>query len=225
MWSEMPSFHQHSPEAECRLVAEWAEAVRRDRDHPCVVAWVPANESFGLRAPSDDGLTASFLIELYRLTHELDDTRPVVSNDGWEHALSDICTLHDYGPGGDLAARYRTLTSSLEPSGRPFPPYLPGFGYRGEPVMVSEFGGVALATDEGWGYSEVRDTEDFVRTYSEMVLALMSDGPVEGFCYTQLTDIEQERNGLLTFDRRPKVDPATLSRLTRTPKKRVSSKG
>jgi beta-galactosidase/beta-glucuronidase len=219
VWAEMPSFQQHSAAAERRLAAEWAEAVRRDRDHPSVVAWVPMNESFGIRPTPDDATRSRFLVELYRLTHELDGTRPVSGDDGWEHALTDLLTLHDYGPPTDLAARYRDLASTLEPSGRPYPPYLPGFEYRGEPVILSEFGGIAFA-ERGWGYSAVRSPEDFLRTYGGMVEALMQPGPVEGFCYTQLTDVEQEQNGLLTFDRRPKVDPARLRSLTQTPKQR-----
>ena len=100
------------------------------------------------------------------------------------------------------------------------PPYLPGYGYRGEPLVVSEFGGVALAGSGGWGFAEVSGPDELLRTYRAMVGALMGPGPVEGFCYTQLTDIEQERNGLLTFDRQPKVDPDLIRPITQTPKRR-----
>jgi len=220
-WVEMPSFHAHSAGAERRLLAEWEEAVRRDRDHACVVAWVPMNESFGIRPPLDDAARARFLVALYRLTRQLDGSRPVVSNDGWEHALTDLCTLHDYSRAETLATRYRDLATALDPAGRDFPAYLPGFSHQGAPVIVSEFGGIAFA-GQGWGYSEVAGGDALVGAYSGMVAALMAPGPVEGFFYTQLTDVAQERNGLLTFDRRPKVDPRRLAPITGMAKGRPS---
>jgi len=95
---------------------------------------------------------------------------------------------------------------------------LPGYRYEGQPIILSEFGGVAFA-GKGWGFTTVRSAEEFIAGYGAMVEALMAQGPVQGFCYTQLTDIEQEQNGLLTFDRRPKVDPDRLRPLTQLPKR------
>jgi beta-galactosidase/beta-glucuronidase len=220
VWGEMPNAHAATAEAEARTRAELAEAVRRDRGHPCVAAWVPMNESFGLR-DTTDGERARVVESLYRLTKKLDPTRPVVSNDGWEHATSDLLTLHDYDPPGKLAARYRSLAAALDAGGRPHPPYLPGYGHRGEPVIVSEFGGLVVNDAEAWGYGMVRDATELVATYRAEVEALMGPGPVEGFCYTQLTDVEQERNGLLTFDRRPKADPGLIREATLTPKRQA----
>jgi len=213
VWGEMPSFHEDSPAARRRLVAEWTDVVRRDRDHPSIVAWVPANESFGLGPDA-----APFLDELYHLTKTLDATRPVVSNDGWEHATTDLCTLHDYGSPAELAKRYRNLDLTLDPRARLRPAYRPGYTHCGEPVIVSEFGGVALVGSGGFGWSEVSDPGTLLETYRELVQALMDPGPVEGFCYTQLTDVEQERNGLLTFEREPKIDPSLIRPVTQTPK-------
>ena len=219
VWAEMPNFHEHTVEAEQRLLHELTAAIERDRDHPSVVAWVPLNESFGFTRPLKDDVLATLLVRLYRLAHHLDGTRPVVSNDGWEHALTDLCTLHDYGPPADLRQRYRSLATALDPPGRPLPPYLPGYQYRGEPVLVTEFGGVALRADAGWNYGRAASADELVRTYADMMSALLQ-GPVDGFCYTQLADIQQERNGLLSFDRRPKVEPSMIRPLTQERRRR-----
>jgi beta-galactosidase/beta-glucuronidase len=218
VWSEMPSFHEHSPEAERRLAAEWTEVVLRDRDHPSVVTWVVANESFGLDH-LDPGVRSSFLVRLYRLTHDLDRTRPVVSNDGWEHALSDLCTIHDYEPPATFARRYRSLDSALEVGANSHPAFDPGYSYRGQPFLVTEFGGLRISGPGGWGWLEVKDRDEFLQVYRGLIDGLMDPGPVQGFCYTQLTDVEQEQNGLLTFDRLPKVDPELIRPITQTPKR------
>ncbi len=213
-WAEMPSFREDSADAERRHLAEWAEAVRLQRNHPSVAVWVPMNESDGL-GPHP----ARFLDELYRLTKDIDPTRPVVSNDGWEHANTDLCTLHDYDPAPVLARRYRDLESTLDPTVRARPAFLPGYSYHGEPVILSEIGGVALKGSGGWNYAEADGAAGLLEAYRQMVEAVMAPGPVEGFCYTQLTDVEQERNGLLTFERVPKIDPAVLRPITRRPKR------
>lgn len=217
VWAEMPNFHQPSPEAQARLEAEWRQRVLRDRDHPSVIAWVPVNETMGLKGMEPDAL-AEFLTRLHRLTKDLDGTRLVMSNDGWQHTISDLCTLHDYAPADVLARRYSNLESALAAGAREEPPYLPGYEYRGEPVVLSEFGGVALASSGAFGYMQAADGEQLLKMYADMVAALMQPGPVQGFCYTQLTDIEVEQNGLLTFDRSPKVDPALVKRVTETSK-------
>jgi beta-galactosidase/beta-glucuronidase len=219
VWGEMPAFHQDSDEAERRLAHEWAEALRRDIAHPSIVTWVPANESFGFEGMPANR-EADLLNRLYRMTKELDPTRPVSGNDGWEHTETDLCTLHDYNPAHALRRRYRQLETALDPAAHPHPLYLRGYEFRGEPVIMSEFGGVALAGASGFGWSEADDPDDLLTTYREMVSALMDPGPVEGFCYTQLTDVEQEQNGLLTFDRQPKVDPELIRQVTEMPKKR-----
>jgi beta-galactosidase/beta-glucuronidase len=218
VWSEMPSFHEHSAAAERRLAAEWKQLVLRDRDHPSIVAWVVANESFGLDHV-DPSVRSSFLLRLCEATHALDRTRPVVSNDGWEHALSDLCTIHDYSQPAALARRFRSIDAALDRSGHDHAVYDPGYDYRGEPLLVSEFGGIRVSGQGGWGWLEVDDRDQFLDLYRGLVGALMESAPVQGFCYTQLTDVEQEQNGLLTFDREPKVDPDRIRSATQTVKR------
>jgi Glycosyl hydrolases family 2, TIM barrel domain len=200
---------------------EWADVVRLHRNHPSVVAWVPANESFGLEGIEAE-VRSDFLVRLYRMTHELDGSRPVVSNDGWEQSLTDLCTIHDYSPPEKLDANFATVEAALTARSANHEPYNPGFFYRGEPLLVTEFGGLKLASSAGWGYGDVSDAQHLARAYEGLVAALMMPGPVQGFCYTQLTDVEQEQNGLATSDRTPKVDPAVIRPITQMPKENGS---
>jgi hypothetical protein len=174
------------------------------------------NESWGVPELATDPAQIDHLLSLYHLTRSLDRSRPVVSNDGWEHARTDLCTIHDYGSPEDLSRRYATPESSIsaQPAKRQI--YAPGHGYRGEPILISEFGGIAFSGEEGgWGYSTVADAEEFLERYDALISALLQSETVRGFCYTQLTDVEQEVNGLLTYDRRPKADPARIRKITR----------
>jgi beta-galactosidase/beta-glucuronidase len=219
VWGEMANAYQYGPGYVRRMTAEWQEAVMRDYNHPCIVAWVPMNESWGVpNLPSDRSQT-EHLLALYHLTRSLDSTRPVVSNDGWEHAISDLCNIHDYRDAEALAKSYATPESAVaaEPANRPV--YAPGYAYRGEPILITEFGGIAFSGDErGWGYSTVADADEFLERYRSLVEALLRSSPVQGFCYTQLTDVEQEINGLLTYERKPKADLARIREITTRPK-------
>jgi hypothetical protein len=173
------------------------------------------NESWGVPSLATEPAQREHLLALYHLTRSLDGTRPVVSNDGWEHALTDLCNIHDYRDAEALARTYVTPESSVTaaPVGRPI--YAPGYAYRGEPILVTEFGGIAFAGEEGgWGYSTVSDADEFLVRYEAMIDALLDSTPVCGFCYTQLTDVEQEVNGLLSYDRKPKADLAKIRGIT-----------
>jgi beta-galactosidase/beta-glucuronidase len=215
VWSEMANAYQYSPNYVRRITTEWQEALRRDLNHPCIVAWVPMNESWGVPDLATDPAQIDHLLSLYHLTRSLDNSRLVVSNDGWEHARTDLCTIHDYGSPEALSRRYAKPESSVasRPANRPI--YAPGHGYRGEPILISEFGGIAFSSDEGgWGYSTVADAEELLDRYEALITALLRNETVQGFCYTQLTDVEQEVNGLLTYDRKPKADPTRIRKIT-----------
>ncbi|MDQ3538224.1 MAG: glycoside hydrolase family 2 [Actinomycetota bacterium] len=221
VWAEMPSSYRFSAEAVSRSTAEWQAVLRRDSSHPCIIAWVPCNESWGVPALGTEPAQRNHLLTLHHLTKSADPSRLVVSNDGWEQAATDLCTIHDYDAAAVLHGRYADLASALaaEPCGRPV--YTTGFRHLGEPLLVTEFGGVAVDNEAAtggnprtWGYQTAADGNDLLDRYTGLVAALTASQVVAGFCYTQLTDVEQEVNGLLTFDRKPKADPADLRRAT-----------
>ena len=219
VWGEMANAYQYSPAYVRRLTAEWQEAVIRDYNHPCIVAWIPMNESWGVPNLASDRSQTEHLLALYHLTRSLDPTRSVVSNDGWEHAITDLCTIHDYRDAEALAKSYATHESAVaaEPADRPV--YVPGYAYRGEPILITEFGGIAYSGDEeGWGYSTVAGGDEFLERYEALIAALLRCQPVQGFCYTQLTDVEQEVNGLLAYDRKPKANLDRIREITTRPK-------
>jgi hypothetical protein len=173
------------------------------------------NESWGVPDLAREPAQTEHLLALYHLTRSIDGTRPVVSNDGWEHALTDLCTIHDYRDADVLKASYGSRESAVHavPTRRPI--YVAGHGHRGEPILISEFGGIALSGDErGWGYSSVAGAGEFLERYESLIEALLRSEPVQGFCYTQLTDVEQEVNGLLTYDRNPKAPLEKIREIT-----------
>lgn len=164
----------------------------------------------GVRNIVSNGAQSSLATGLYYLTKSIDTMRPVISNDGWEHAESDILTLHDYEQDGEkLRARYNSLKKITEGSSeneQPLP-YAAGYAYRGQPIVISEFGGTAYVCDEkrGWGYGNgVGGDEEFLSRFGGLIRAIDSLN-ISGFCYTQITDVEHEVNGLLYEDRTPKV--------------------
>jgi beta-galactosidase/beta-glucuronidase len=208
VWGEMANAYDYSGEYVRRITNEWQAAVERDFNHPCIVAWVPINESWGVSNILVDKLQQAHAYTMYYLTKSLDPTRLVISNDGWEHIKSDLCTIHDYLWRKDiLEKRYGTVESALQamPARRKI--YVGDGEYRGEPILVTEFGGISYKKSdwEGWGYSAAENEEDFLQRLGDVIAPLLNSSVVQGYCYTQLTDVEQEINGLLTYDRKPKV--------------------
>jgi len=229
VWGEMANTRAWSAQTEEALMAEWQRAVNRDSNHPCIVTWVPVNESMGFPGLREGhpGQYA-FLERIVMATRLIDPDRPVIDNDGWEHTdVTDICAIHDYTPTAEgLLKRYQ---DKLKGKNLPVLTWVPdkpvftrGSKDRGQPIMLTEVGGFLTRPywlpQEQWDvlyrhYGTVGTAEELLERYRDLMHGLAQLPFVSGFCYTQLTDVEQEMNGLLTYDRKPKLDPAEIAKL------------
>lgn len=214
VWGETPGAFEFGATAVQRMLAEWTEVIERDLSHPSLVTWVPLNESWGVQHIAHNPAQQNYARALVALTRTLDPSRPVISNDGWEHVDSDILSVHDYESAGDiLRERYsdehakHALLRNLGPAGRRL--LLPGQDIGERPVMLTEFGGISFAThytdSDAWGYSSAQTAEEFLDRMDAVVSAVHASSFLAGFCYTQLTDTLQETNGLLDENRMPKA--------------------
>jgi beta-galactosidase/beta-glucuronidase len=205
-----------------RFTREWTEAVERDYNHPSIIIWVPINESWGvpnLRDPRQQ----QHLRAMYTLTKSLDNTRLVIDNDGWEHTdLTDLFAIHDYARNGELIReKYKELgkrDAGVPNNARSA--LAPGFRYNGAPVVLSEFGGISYimpgqqAPEGSWGYSGLEPDQNAAFGRLKSLWFGIRDTPAfAGICYTQLTDVEQEINGLMTYDRKLKFSAEELKKL------------
>ncbi|RHW42876.1 glycoside hydrolase family 2 [Neobacillus notoginsengisoli] len=215
VWGEMANASEYSEEAARRIATEWFDVVKRDYSHPSIIVWLPLNESWGFSRVAYDKQQQAHATSMYWLTKSIDQTRLVLSNDGWEHTVSDICGIHNYSSAEEMEKAYQSLESALTttPANRVI--YAKGYEYQGEPIMITEYGGIAYKVDEqeGWGYSAVQSGESLIEEYRKQTDVLFNSSIVQGFCYTQLTDVEQEINGLLTYDREPKCDLSKIKEI------------
>lgn len=215
VWGEMPSaYHFNSEEVE-NITGEWMEFINRDYNHPCIVTWVPLNESWGVRNIFKDNNQQNFALGLYYLTKALDGTRLVSTNDGWEQVHADICGIHDYiAKGEDFSKKYINVENAMKASTGHRMIYSQGTEYNGQPVLITEFGGIAFEGKDGWGYNgAVKDEASFLKRFDSITSAIKNMPYIQGYCYTQLTDVMQEVNGLMTADRKVKVDIEEVRRI------------
>jgi len=216
VWSEMAAAYRFDDDAVQNQTREWMQIVRQNYNHPCIVTWTPFNESWGVRHIKDAANQQSFTVSIYHLTKAVDPFRPVITNDGWEHTCSDIITLHDYEQDAvkfyDLYKQEEVMLQNEAAMTNHRFTFAGGWKYEGQPVIISEYGGIAISGQgEGWGYgNKVTDAKGLVERYDALTSAIHRLPYVCGFCYTQVTDVQQEVNGLMDMDRNFKCDPEAI---------------
>ena len=190
------------------FMPEWLECLERDFNHPAIIGWCPLNET-------QRNQKSGFVRALAALTRAYDPTRLFIDASGWCHVEgeTDIMDWHDYDQDPvTFRARYETVAAGQTIHSNRNPMDI-------RPVFVSEYGGIRWAPDrEGWGYGNApADEREFLDRFEGLTRALLENPFVTGLCYTQLTDVEQEVNGLYTYDRRPKFDVSLFHRVLSVP--------
>lgn len=193
VWGEMANAYEFSNQYAERFDQEWKEAVRRDINHPCIVAWTPVNETWGYKALKENATEQNHIRSLYYMTKTLDDTRPINDNCGWEHVCTDLTTFHDYSDGSELSRICESMDNILGPkAGKDL--FVGQTRHQdGAPVICTEFGGVNIAPRDGetavegsWGYTTASDAKDLLERVRKLMLAVVEGGHCCGFVYTQL---------------------------------------
>lgn len=217
LWGEFPDWGcsaKFYPQARENFLREWIEAVLRDRNHPAIITWMPLNEAHS----SGDRYDPVFFRELYTLTQKIDPSRPVIDASGYTHVITDIWEVHDYDQDPkSFDERYAPFgrnpnDETVFKNDREHEPK-----YQGQPYMVSEYGGIwwnpGQTDGKAWGYGgRPKSEKEFIERYTGLAKALLDNPHIAGLCYTQLTDVEQEVNGLYTYDRKPKFPPEKLKK-------------
>ena len=218
VWGEVPSPYDFTDETVRNLADTMFGFIERDFNHPSIICWVPLNESWGVRQIYADKRQQAAGRMLYHLTKAADGTRLCSSNDGWEQVTTDICALHDYADNKDTIAQHFADRSEVETHACDWRPcYANTEKPTGqEAFMVTEYGGIAfenigiqgeMGGMQTWGYhGKVTDEEAFFARFKAVTDGVREIPYCQGYCYTQLTDVMQEINGLLTPDRKPKMD-------------------
>lgn len=196
------------------FISEWLEAVQRDFNHPSIIGWCPFNETWGY---DEMNLQNKLIEDVYKLTKQLDPTRLCIDTSGNYHTVTDIFDVHDYeGDVEKFKENYSRIDEGIvndqverADNGRTQK-------YKGEPIFISEYGGIKWSeeTDNSWGYGDApKSVEEFFERYKGLTDAILDNPYINGFCYTQLYDVEQEQNGLYTYEREDKFDAEEIRKI------------
>ncbi|MFE7083291.1 glycoside hydrolase family 2 protein [Priestia megaterium] len=207
VWGEYPNwlFDITTATGLERVLPEWMEAMERDINHPSIIGWCPFNETWDKNGTKQNDEVVRIT---YNVTKQLDPSRPVIDASGFYHVSTDIFDVHDYDQNPET---FKKRYEPMKAGGEAHVPFPERQKYEGQPYFVSEFGGIwwnPSATDEkSWGYGErPRSEEEFLSRYEGLVSVLLENPNIMGFCYTQLYDVEQEANGLYTYNRKLKFN-------------------
>lgn len=197
-----------------RFLPEWMEALERDFNHPAIVGWCPFNETWDKDGHTDGTKQDNEVLRIvYNVTKKLDKTRPVIDTSGNFHVVTDIFDVHNYEQDPE---KFAALFEPMKTGGEVYVHFPERQTYEGQPYFVSEYGGIwwKPGDEDGWGYGERPESEkEFIERYRGLTEALLNHPEICAFCYTQLYDIEQEVNGLYTYDREPKFDPTIFKEI------------
>jgi len=236
VWGEVPSAYDFTDETVRNLADTFLGFIDRDFNHPSIVAWVPLNESWGVRQIYTDKRQQAMGRMLYHMGKAADGTRLISSNDGWEHVTTDICALHDYTAEKELLAKHFESRETVEKTACDWRmTYVSGEAPGGsEVLLVTEFGGIGFSAAgtqaeaegrETWGYhGKAASDAEFLERLRGVMDAVQAVPYCQGYCYTQLTDVLQEINGLLTPNRIPKAAIESMQALIAHPDKNTSMK-
>ncbi len=220
VWCEMPSQYTYNDDVVSHFTNQWMEIVKQNYSHPSIITWTAFNESWGIERVYNSESQQKFTEGIYYLTKAYDTMRPVIVNDGWEHTISDILTLHDYEEKGEVFAKRYEDKDSIVNSEILFNKerfaFAKGYEYKGQPVIISEYGGIAFTSGEGWGYgNQVKSEKEYLERYESITQAIKELPYNVGFCYTQVSDVQQEINGIVTMERTPKVSLEKLCEINK----------
>ncbi len=212
VWLEMPSAYVFNDTSMRLIFNEWRAAVEQYRGYISIMAFVPMNESWGAQTVLENERQQNFITATYAMTKALVPERIVIGNDGWEHTLTDVATLHNYAQNPEsLYEAYEDMEGFL--SGKRVKDlatrnaFADGYAYSGQPVIISEFGGIKYSPNsDSWGYGNAaKDENELYERFKSLVKAITKNKKIAGYCYTQFTDVYQETNGLTYLDRTLKL--------------------
>ena len=223
LWQELPSAYEWKMQTIKNLSNEWTDILLQHLNHPCIMAHVIVNESWGTMAIGTNKNQQYFTLGLYNLTKSIDENHFVISNDGWEHTISDLITVHDYSSEKQLMDEaYKDFNNHFlidDRLARVHSKRLFDDGFINhelKPILMTEFAGIAFSKDQniGWGYGDlVPNEEKYLERLKGQIDSIIESHVFTGFCITQLSDVQQEVNGLVDENRNFKVDKLALKNI------------